>query len=104
MPRVGATAEDVPQVFDMVTGGNPSHYWEDSGQIGYLYQDRLGIDVYGYDIWMVYEPGIKWTDKNPPKPSYWMHNLWGVSDEQAPRLDSKIFAEKVNELLESTNH
>lgn len=99
VPRAGAEEEDVAQIFDMVTGGNPSHYWEDSGMIGYLYQEVMDIEVYAYDVWMIYRPGIKWEGNSPPIPDYWMHNLWGVSEEEAPRLDSKVFAEKVKDIF-----
>lgn len=83
----------------MVTGGNASHYWDEGGIIGYLYQKVIGIDVYAYDVWMIYKPGVLWTDRLPPAPDFWMHNLWGVSAEQGPRLDSKIFAGKVGKYL-----
>ena len=99
MPQVEATAEDIPAVVAIVTGGNPSHYWEDSGRIGYLYEEVLGIDVFAYDVWMVYKPGIRWEEGFPPRPDFWMHNLWNVTKEQGPRLDSKAFAHEVNKLL-----
>ena len=102
MPQVEATAEDIPAVAATVTGGNPSHYWEAGGRIGYLYEETLAIDVYAYDVWMIYQPGVRWVGKLPPRPDFWMHNLWNVKDDQGPRLDSKIFANEIAKYLRKT--
>lgn len=102
---MGARESDVPPVAEMVTGGNTSHYWNDGGSIGNLFQHALDIKVYAWDVWMIYKPGVQWNEEYPPAPDYWMHNLWGVED--IPRLDSGVFAgtaEKyIKEIQDSRN-
>ena len=84
----------------MVTGGNASHYWEASGIIGEYYQTVLGLDVYAWDIWMIYKPGVLWNGKLPPAPDFWMHQL-GIDDGQGQPLDSEVFAGEVERLLDN---
>lgn len=97
VPKVGAQESDVPRVAEMVTGGNASHYWEDTGIIGDLFQRTLNINVYAWDVWMIYKPGAQWKGNYPPPPDFWMHNLWGV--ENIPRLESAVFAGKAAEYI-----
>ena len=97
MPKLGAREEHARAAAGIVTGADTSHYWEDSGVIGNLYQEALEIDVYAWDVWMIYRPGVLWKEELPPKPDFWMHNLWGV--ENIPRLDSRVFSEEVKRLL-----
>lgn len=49
---------------------------------------------------MVFKPGQMWHAGPPPLPSFWMHQLGGVTI--APRLDPEEFARRTGELLKST--
>lgn len=91
MPTLGAGERHVIPAGKLVTG-KANHYWEDTGIVGLHYQQALGVDVYAWDVWMIYQPGVLWKDDLPPKPVFWMHQLAHVKN--APRLDSKIFAAK----------
>ncbi len=101
MPTVGATAADVPAAAALVTGGNATHYWEERGIIGKLYETTLDITgVYAWDVWMVYGPGARWDEALPPKPDFTMQQLRARKvDAIIPRLDSKRFAEAVADAL-----
>lgn len=102
VPTLGATEKHVPDAAALVTGGaHVTHYWEDSGIVGKLYEETLGFDgVYAWDVWMAYRPGVRWEGRLPPAPDFAMHQL-SSSKIQAlmPRLDSKRFAEVVNGYL-----
>ena len=102
MPTLGATAEDVAEAAALITGGNATHYWEDSGIVGKLYEKTLGIDgVYAWEVWLVYQPGALWNDTYPPKPDFAMHQLRSSKAEDImPYLDSKRFASVVTNYLE----
>ena len=102
VPTLGATAADVPEAAALITGGNATHYWEDSGIVGKLYEKTLGIDgIYAWDVWMIYQPGIHWEDTYPPKPDFVMHQLRSNKlNGVMPYLDSKRFAEIVNSKLD----
>lgn len=99
MPKLDAQKSDIPPVTEMVTGGNASHYWENSGIIGNRFKHTLAINVYAWDVWMIYKPGARWNDQYPPAPDFWMHDLWGVNG--VPRLNSGVFAGKVVDYLKS---
>ena len=60
---------------EAITASNSTHYWENTGIIGKLYQETLGIDKYAWDIWMIYPPGALWTEEYPPDPVFWMHQI-----------------------------
>ncbi|MCZ6655995.1 MAG: hypothetical protein O7C67_01750 [Gammaproteobacteria bacterium] len=97
---MGASKDDVAEAAALVTGGNATHYWEDSGIVGRLYEKTLGLDgIYAWDVWLVYKPGVRWDAAEPPKPDFAMHQLGRRVDEIMPRLESKRFAEVVNVYL-----
>lgn len=90
----------MPEAAALVTGGNATHYWEDTGIIGKLYESTLEIDGhYAWDVWMVYKPGVLWEKEYPPKPAFAMHQLSRLPLGKMPRLDSEAFAEVVNDYL-----
>jgi len=62
----------------LLPGKRVKHYWVHNQDVGELFQPA--IDLAGepaWDVYLVYEPGVKWTDDAPPKPGYFMHQLRG---------------------------
>lgn len=106
VPTLGASAEHVPEAAALVTGGNATHYWEESGIVGRLYEKTLGIDgIYAWDMWLVYKPGVRWEDEYPPSPDFAMHQIGSRRVSQVmPRLDSKEFARVVEGYLDELGH
>lgn len=104
MPTLGANESHVPEAAALITGGNATHYWEEKGVVGRLYEKPLGIDgIYAWDVWMVYKPGARWDGEYPPKPDFAMHQLGDRRvSEVMPRLDSHVFAKQVNDYLKET--
>ena len=98
VPTLGTTAEDVPEAAALITGGNTTHYCEETGIVGKLYEKTLGIDgIYAWDVWMVYKPGVRWEDTYPSKSDFAMHQLRSSKvNDVLPYLDSERFAEVVN--------
>ena len=70
--------------------------------MGKLYEKTLGIDgTYAWDVWLVYKPGARWDETEPPKPDFAMHQLGSRKvNKIMQRLESKRFAEVVNGYLE----
>ena len=94
----------MPEAAKLVTGGNATHYWADSGIVGKLYEQTLGIEGhYAWDVWMIYKPGVRWTSELPPKPDFAMHQLSRLPDGVMDWLDSARFAEKANDYLAEAN-
>lgn len=94
VPTLGAEEEDVPRAMRIFTAP-ANHYWEDSGIIGKHFQETLNLEVYAWDIWMIFAPGVKWEGRLPPVPAFWMHQLGSL--DTAPRLDVDEFAGRVRE-------
>lgn len=97
VPTLGADESDIPRAMRLFDSP-AKHYWEDTGVIGKYFQQRLGLDVYAWDIWMIYPPGPRWDETLPPQPAFWMHQLGGIEDH--PRLDVTEFAARVGKLLD----
>lgn len=74
----------------LLQGPRITHYWEESGIIGRHYQDVLDVDMYAWDIWMLYGPDAEWTGILPPMPDFWQHQLPGLPRDQV--LDAGVFA------------
>ena len=73
-----------------------SYYWDGGRIAGGEWRNVLGIDRTAWDVYMMYGSGIDW-DKQTPAPSFWMHQLGGIT--KAPQLNKAEFETKVKELL-----
>ena len=52
-----------------------THSWDGERELGNLYSKTLGLSVAAWDVYMLYKPGIGWEEDEPPKPTFWMHQL-----------------------------
>ena len=53
------------------------HYWIDGQDVGELFQPALGLkETVAWDVYLVYPPGVEWSANAPPKPAYYMHQLY----------------------------
>lgn len=98
LPTLGAEEKHAAAAVALMQGSRIDHYWDGKGESGLLFQEALDIDAYAWDIWMLYEPGARWSaDAAPPPPPFWQHQLMGLPDEQ--RLDADEFAAEVTARL-----
>lgn len=103
LPVIGGTAADIPGAAALLRTPNVRHYWNASGQFGRDLTKVLGLkrgdeDVYAWDVWMIYAPGVVWSERSPPRPRLMMHQLWTRFADYA-YLDAKAFAQDVRGLL-----
>ena len=96
--------KDVPEAATLLHNDYVHHYWNPSGSFGRELSRGLdlkvdGEEVYAWDVWLVYGPDAVWDGEQPPKPEYFMHQLWALGETDLPRFDSKAFAQKVHQLL-----
>lgn len=96
--------KDVPEAAKLIHNDYVHHYWNPSGSFGRELSDGLGLkvdgeQVYAWDVWLVYGPDAVWDGEHPPKPDYFMHNLWALGETDLPRFDSKVFAQRAHQLL-----
>jgi len=99
-------AKDVPEAATLLHNDHVRHYWNPSGSFGEELSQALGLkvdgeDVYAWDVWLVYGTDAVWDGTSPPKPEYFMHQLWALGVTDLPRFDSKVFAQRVHQLLAS---
>ena len=71
-----------------------SYFLDPDTETGKLWQQTLGIPFVAWDVYFLYGPDAQW-EKEPEKPAFWMHQL-GL--KIAPRLDGKVFTEKLREM------
>ena len=75
-----------------------SYYWDGSKLTGEEWNKTLGINRTAWDVYFLYGSGSQW-DGAAPAPSFWMHQLGGVT--KAPHLNKQALENKVKELLAS---
>ena len=98
VPALGANEEHARAAVSLLPGPRVSHYWDGSGNSGLEFQKTLGIPMYAWDVWMIYEPGAQWEEASvPPPPAFWQHQLPSLPKDQ--KLDAEEFAAAVTERL-----
>lgn len=98
VPALGAEEKHAAAAVLLMPGLRVNHYWDPEGKSGIEFMGALAIEVYAWDVWMMYEPGVRWeADSPPPSPSFWQHQLGPLPDET--RLDAEQFASVVTARL-----
>jgi hypothetical protein len=79
----------------LVPDSRARHYWAPSDSTAWAFQAALPlVDEFAWDVYLLYDRGIEWTGKNPPVPTYYMHQLVGRLP-QGRMLDGPVLREKV---------
>lgn len=98
VPTLGAREKNVVPASQLISNAHTSFYWEETGIIGRLMQQALGVNIYVWDFYAVYGPRAVWSkDGSLPAPDYYQHQAYGLPSER--RLDASVFASKVAEFL-----
>ena len=77
-----------------------SYAWDEKRALGDLLAPRLELDRTAWDVYLVYQRGIRWDRSGPPRPTLWMHQLWGA--DPALHLDSDRLLREVQRLILAT--
>jgi hypothetical protein len=97
VPQLGAKVGDVADATTLLPDARIRQYWDESDALGSAYGRVLPTPgTPAWDIYLLYERGIAWAEKDPPKPTFWMHQL---SVTTAPHLDIDVFADHARQLL-----
>jgi hypothetical protein len=107
-PVIGGTDKDIPPAAELLHTTLARNYWNPTGDFGRQMSLVLGLlhgssPVYAWDIYMIYPPNAVWSGKDPPQPSYLMHQLAGLDNQKFPSWDGKLFATKVSDVLAAGN-
>jgi copper chaperone CopZ len=73
--------------------------WDIERQIGDLFAKSLRLSSTAWDVYLVYASGIKWEGNQPPKPSYWMHQLQGQRADRMLCLNPAALSAQVERFL-----
>lgn len=98
VPTLGAREKNVVPASQLISNAHTTFYWEETGIIGRLMQQALGVNIYIWDFYAIYGPRAAWLeDGPPPAPDFYQHQAYGLPTER--RLDASVFAGKVDEFL-----
>lgn len=74
--------------------------WDPQHQTGKLFANTLGLKKTAWDVYLLYEPGVKWQGDTPPQPTFWMHQLKEDSGaNQQLCLNQDTFSNELAKLL-----
>lgn len=74
--------------------------WDGDRSSGNLMAKTLALKGSGWDVYLLYAPGVKWTGDQPPAPTFWMHQLRAEDGaDQRACLNPAVFIGKVAALL-----
>jgi hypothetical protein len=94
----GAREEHVAQASRLAADQRMRHFWDGAGDMGEAFPEVLGLSSAAWDVYLLYDRDATWSGALPPKPAFWMHQLYGVTN--APLLDPKGFAAEADRLAE----
>lgn len=98
--QLGAEVHHAQSATGLMNDPRVHHYWDGERAAGAAFQQYFpGLSEPAWDVWMLFAPGVVWEDGQPPKPSWWEHQL-GVLGSTFPdrHLDAARFARKAREL------
>ncbi len=55
------------------------HFWDQDRQLGRLFTKALKLRSTVWDFYFLYASGVRWEEKEPPQPTFWMHQLPSAS-------------------------
>jgi hypothetical protein len=77
--------------------------WNENRNLGTLFGETLDLHAVGWDVYLVYKPGIRWEGKQPPQPTFWMHQLNGADPKLLLCADPTRLSAEVGKLLEQAH-
>lgn len=78
-------AKQAAQQTSTFRDGRLSEGWDADRAVGDLFARRLSLQGAAWDVYLVYDRGVRWEGADPPMPSFWMHQL-----EQSVGADQKL--------------
>lgn len=76
--------------------------WNENREVGKLFGETLNLHDIAWDVYLAYEPGIRWEGQRPPSPTFWMHQLEGVDPKLLLCENPTRLKAEVGKLLDQT--
>lgn len=84
-----------------MTDPRVTHYFDPEQRVGEAYREFFDLPFPAWDVWMLYAPGVRWDEPEPPPPTWWEHQLSALSGRQPERrLDAARFAARARAMAE----
>jgi hypothetical protein len=77
--------------------------WDSSGDVGKLFGATLDLHEIAWDVYLIYKPGITWEGRQPPHPTFWMHQLAGADPGLLLCVNPARLSTEVGKLLDQPN-
>ena len=78
------------------------YFWSEDKNVGNEFGQTLQLDRFAWDVYLVYDRGVTWTEGAPSRPDFWMRQLGGLED-RAPTLDSLLLRQNIEELVSNSS-
>ena len=101
--RDGDNASSATQQAETVQDIRISQGWDGGQNLGKLFGQTLDLHQIAWDVYLVYKPGIKWEGLQPPRPTFWMHQLEGADPKLLLCENPSRLNVEVGKLLEQMN-
>ena len=76
------------------------HTWDGDRVLGDAFAATLGLQCSAWDVYLLYAPGVGWSEELPPEPTFWMHQLPSTKGARPGLLlNPKIFLEQFLRLI-----
>jgi hypothetical protein len=75
VPKVRGRASHIARGAESVPDPRVRHFWDGEARLMNAYQQVLRLPEDAWDVYLVYDPGVRWEDELPPAPQFWMHQL-----------------------------
>ena len=71
------------------------HVWDGEKVLGDAFAGTLGLRCAAWDVYLLYAPGVTWSQALPPEPTFWMHQLPSAKGAKPGLvLNPKVFLEQ----------
>jgi len=99
----GDSPKTATQQADTIYDARITQGWNDDKEVGKLFGATLGLHDIAWDVYLLYKPGIKWEAQQPPRPTFWMHQLEGADPNLLLCEDPARLSAEVGKLLDQSH-
>jgi hypothetical protein len=97
--RDGDDATSATKQAEAVKDARIAQGWDGSRDLGKLFGETLDLRQIAWDVYLVYKPGVTWKGRQPPRPTFWMHQLEGVKPNRLLCANPTRLSADVEKLL-----